>query len=715
MKKVIMASLVMLLVMTSSFCEPNASGVSLTSASEWAKGMLNESIDSGVVTPEVLDRFNENITRENFTELIIALDDKLYNRGQGVEVLPTPFTDVDNVSITRAYDMGIINGVGNCEFAPADVLNREQMAVIYAKYYAIAMEKTYEDISPNQFKDYPEMSTWARGSIGICYENGILDGIGDAMFDPQGTVTREIGIIGVNKLYKKLKTEVVGETKKPGAPEVKEESNNDNSPSGYKLKISNTENVEADYSASEVSSRYYVIDHDNMLTAINLMVESYGGVDGDQQTFVIEYENSSLMKQEMSLDTQMNEPCVLTLSNYGTYTVSATIKNENGSQTLGSIKIYYHPNTSEFSLGIKTYNNSNIDNAFTDKCGTDSKISVEVEFDRLENPIETHYLHKSPGDNFESNSYDTYEIPLGGTVGVENIKSITIAKGVGDAWRPEKFSLINETQDLIASTESLAWMENKYISIYEKNQQVPTLKQDIIGIQIYTSTKTKAGTDDSVYAKVYFANGTARISPLDKKGDDFEKGDTETYLVNLGEERTIADIERVTIYSGREEPNDWIPEYAKVITDFGEVLSYKNIDEVIDTSEYEIYNVNKANETKEKTTEVTVYVEVADKKSAGTDDGIYLDFFYLGEHTIYSVKLDTDGYNDFERNTSKTYKIYMKSGKGFEDARYIHLRNSGTDGVLVARIIIRDNKGNTLVDKYLDEFVDDSTVAIYSY
>lgn len=714
MKKGIAVLIVVLLVSSSGFCSPSSSELNFVSASEWAKELLREAIESGVVTQDVIGMFDENITREDFIELIIALDDKLNNRKEFVEQLETPFTDVNNISVTRAFKMGVINGVGNGKFAPNDFLNREQMAVIYAKYFQLAMNESYEEVTPNQFKDYGEISQWARGSIGICCENGILEGVGSAMFDPQGIVSREIGIIGINKLYKKIQTEETPQITKVEDVQSDMNISTNTEPSGYKIKIADTGNADVRYSYNEEHGRYYVLDRDNQITTIDLILESYAGINGETIVYTIQFENSSLLTTEQSFEGNLSERMEIALSDYGTYTVNSTVTSNGGSQQLNPIRIYYHPESSQFSIGIKTYKNSNIDQSFTDKCGTDGRVAIEVQFDRVNEPTEIHYLQKPKYDDFESDSYATYQIPLANTVGVENIKSIMIYKENGDAWRPESFAIISEKDNLIAETQSMAWVEKKYLPIYLKGEQIPPLKQDIIGLQICTSSKSKSGTDDKIFAKVYFDDKSSRWLQLDKEGDDFEKGDTETYIFNLGRGRLVSSIERITIYSERNDQDDWRPEYAKVITDLGEILAYSNIDAIIDTSEYEIYNASKINQTRDKTVEVIVYAKVADKKNAGTDDGIYLDFYYSGETSSYPIKLDTDRYNDFERNSSKEYKIFMKQGKGFEDANYIDLRNAGADGVLIEHLSIKDSDGNYLVNKYLSVFVDASKIEIFS-
>ena len=41
------------------------------------------------------------------------------------------------------------------------------------------------------FRDVPS-SAWFAESVGYCYENGLMVGVSESEFDPQGSVTREM-------------------------------------------------------------------------------------------------------------------------------------------------------------------------------------------------------------------------------------------------------------------------------------------------------------------------------------------------------------------------------------------------------------------------------------------------------------------------------------------------------------------------------------------
>ncbi len=99
------------------------------------------------------------------------------------------FTDADKIEHKEAVGLltglGVINGMGDGTFAPAATLNRAQAAKIVT--YLLG----YEDIKGSStFTDIPAaMKDWAEGPISLCASLGIVNGVGDNKFDPEGTLT----------------------------------------------------------------------------------------------------------------------------------------------------------------------------------------------------------------------------------------------------------------------------------------------------------------------------------------------------------------------------------------------------------------------------------------------------------------------------------------------------------------------------------------------
>ena len=85
---------------------------------------------------------------------------------------------------------GIVEGVGNQQFAPADNITREQMAVMLYRY---AQYKGYElktGADPSQYTDAADISSWALDAMEWANAEGLITGRTAATIVPGGTATR---------------------------------------------------------------------------------------------------------------------------------------------------------------------------------------------------------------------------------------------------------------------------------------------------------------------------------------------------------------------------------------------------------------------------------------------------------------------------------------------------------------------------------------------
>lgn len=88
-------------------------------------------------------------------------------------------------AINRWSGYGVVNGVGDNQFAPNGTLTRAQAAQVFANLLDLEVQA---DIS--RYTDVPEGS-WYHTAIAQCVAAGILTGTGGSAMDPQSPVTRE--------------------------------------------------------------------------------------------------------------------------------------------------------------------------------------------------------------------------------------------------------------------------------------------------------------------------------------------------------------------------------------------------------------------------------------------------------------------------------------------------------------------------------------------
>lgn len=166
--------------------------------SDWAQDSIETAERIKLISGE--HEFTENITRENFCELIynycnIFADGELTAEGEN------NFTDTDNAHVVFLNKFGIIAGKSDTEFAPNDLLTREEAATIIHRL----IKKTSPELEiPKlyyEFNDDEYISDWARESVGVVCCIGIMQGVSNGNFAPIDNYTTEQAIATLVRVY----------------------------------------------------------------------------------------------------------------------------------------------------------------------------------------------------------------------------------------------------------------------------------------------------------------------------------------------------------------------------------------------------------------------------------------------------------------------------------------------------------------------------------
>lgn len=170
-------------------------------ASDWAKEGLDKALGYGFITDKIKDNMSGSITREEFAEVAVKLYE-LYT-GKQAEAAPlSTFTDTTNSEILKAYQLGIVNGIGNNKFAPEVLINREQMAAMLNR--AVAAIRPDADMSIESaptFTDESEIAPYFVTNVKFMAKNGFINGVGNNRFAPKATSTREQAVIVAVRVY----------------------------------------------------------------------------------------------------------------------------------------------------------------------------------------------------------------------------------------------------------------------------------------------------------------------------------------------------------------------------------------------------------------------------------------------------------------------------------------------------------------------------------
>lgn len=181
---------------------------SLDTASNWARESVANAIYGRLVPSDLQNQYSENITRGEFCRLAIAyieaktdMDTATYLQQKGLRIDPAAFVDTQDQDILAANALGIVNGVGDNRFNPGGTITRQESAAMLLRLHQ-ALGYDIVQISANDFADRDLISSWAADGVNYCYSNGVMRGVDEKTFDPNGMYTREQAIITVYRLFR---------------------------------------------------------------------------------------------------------------------------------------------------------------------------------------------------------------------------------------------------------------------------------------------------------------------------------------------------------------------------------------------------------------------------------------------------------------------------------------------------------------------------------
>jgi hypothetical protein len=200
--------------------------------SVWAKEEIDKAENYGI-TANLYSNYNidnnyyqKNITREEFASLIVGCIERLeiglfapleedeeyieFDENTPLkDIYGVEFVDTDNEDVYIAYEMGIVNGVGDDMFAPKQNITRQEIAVMMHRAIKYAeQEKGLKYVNDNTtlqgFSDFSSIADWAVDSVGILANNGIMKGTGETTLSPLNNASREQAIILAVRIYELL-------------------------------------------------------------------------------------------------------------------------------------------------------------------------------------------------------------------------------------------------------------------------------------------------------------------------------------------------------------------------------------------------------------------------------------------------------------------------------------------------------------------------------
>lgn len=179
--------------------------------SDWATPEVDAAVAADIVPALLKKQYREKITREEFCTLIMKMINKANDVSDSKALLTKlgktytdSFNDTDNADVIAANLIGIVNGRGEGIFDPRSGITRQEAAIMLAN--AAKVLEIGAGTAP-EFADMDKAASWAAdyikytASIVSSTGKNVMGGVGDNMFDPLGSYTREQSILTVYRLF----------------------------------------------------------------------------------------------------------------------------------------------------------------------------------------------------------------------------------------------------------------------------------------------------------------------------------------------------------------------------------------------------------------------------------------------------------------------------------------------------------------------------------
>lgn len=172
-------------------------------ADPWAVPELDKAAEYGLITNAVRGNMAAEITREEFAEIAVRLYEAC--AGRAAEEGGKSFADTSNPQVLKAYNLGIVDGVGENMFDPYRPITRVQMAkIIYNTLKKLLPDIGQETGDIPAFADEDEIGQWAMDYVYFCGGASLINGYqedGLRLFKPDEQASRQSAVIVCKRAY----------------------------------------------------------------------------------------------------------------------------------------------------------------------------------------------------------------------------------------------------------------------------------------------------------------------------------------------------------------------------------------------------------------------------------------------------------------------------------------------------------------------------------
>ena len=177
-----------------------SSPMSSAEPTNWAAEYIERGVAQALFPEDLLEEYQSLITREEFARVSLKLYETLTNTTE-TKKIDNPFTDTNSDDVIKAYQLGIVSGVGENRFAPTQHITREQMAAMFYNTLNAISPVLVSERYPVNFTDNNQISSWAKNAVALLSNNNIITGVGSNRFSPRTNASREQAMVLSVKLF----------------------------------------------------------------------------------------------------------------------------------------------------------------------------------------------------------------------------------------------------------------------------------------------------------------------------------------------------------------------------------------------------------------------------------------------------------------------------------------------------------------------------------
>ena len=102
---------------------------------------------------------------------------------------------------TVAEELGLLQGREDGDMDYDAVITRQEAAVVLARAYRLYCDEVHDDAESLSYADSGMIADWAEADVQLMTHLGVMNGVGENKFNPQGTYTIEQCLVTVVRLY----------------------------------------------------------------------------------------------------------------------------------------------------------------------------------------------------------------------------------------------------------------------------------------------------------------------------------------------------------------------------------------------------------------------------------------------------------------------------------------------------------------------------------